>query len=92
MFLTVGSGYLAKAWMHYSEASADNALGANVAPCDGCLARDNNDIVNAYVGSLQGKMQKSLQDMILNAGVGVTLFSMGTGFSMVYCKWFRNTR
>ncbi|GEM_PF-5332308 len=92
MFLTVGSGYLAKAWMHYSEASADNAIGKDAALCDGCLVGDDNDIINAYVGSLQGKMQKSLQDMILDAGIGVTLFSMGTGFSMVYCKWFRNAR
>jgi len=78
--------------MHYSRASEDNALSSD-APCYGCFAGDDNDhVVNAYVESLQGKMQKSLQDMILDAGIGVTLFSMGTGFSMVYFKWFRNTR
>ncbi|HEX2557262.1 MAG TPA: hypothetical protein VHK86_02975 [Nitrososphaera sp.] len=92
VFLTVGSGYLAKAWMHYSEASADDTLGRDAATCNGCFAGDNNDTVNSYVKSFQGKMQKSLQDMILNAGIGATLFSMGTGFSMVYFKWFRNTR
>lgn len=90
VFLTVGSGYLAKAWMHYSEASADDTLSRDAAPCGSCFAGDSNDIVNSYVNSFQGKMQKSLQDMILNAGIGVTLFSMGAGFSMVYFKWFRN--
>lgn len=78
--------------MHYSEASADDTLTRDAAPCGSCLAGDSNDIVNSYVNSFQGKMQKSLQDMILNAGIGVTLFSMGTGFSMVYFKWFRNTK
>jgi hypothetical protein len=76
--------------MHYSEASADDTLSRDAAPCSSCFTGDSNDIVNSYVKSFQGKMQKSLQDMILNAGIGVTLFSMGTGFSMLYFKWFRN--
>jgi hypothetical protein len=91
VFLTVGSGYLAKAWMHYTETSTDDARNRNVALCNGCFVGDNNDVVNSYVKSFQGKMQKGLQDMILDAGIGVTFFSMGTGFSLVYFKWFRNT-
>jgi hypothetical protein len=57
------------------------------------IVDENGRIINAYVDSTQGKMQQSLQDMILNAGIGVTLFSMGVGFSMVYyMKWYRNVQ
>ena len=48
------------------------------------IVDENGRIINAYVYSTRGKMQQSLQDMILNAGIGVTLFPMGIGFSMVY--------
>jgi hypothetical protein len=93
VFLTVGSGCLARAGMHYSDAMADDARG-NPYYCDGCSdsssSSSNEQIVSAYVGSIQGKMQSGLQNMIHHAGVGAALFSMGTGFSMVYFKWFRN--
>lgn len=89
MLLTVGSGYLARAGMHYSDAMADGARG-DAYYCDGCSGSSNEQLVNAYVGSIQDKMQSGLQNMIHHAGVGVALFSMGTGFSMVYFKWFRN--
>jgi hypothetical protein len=57
------------------------------------IVDENGRIINAYVDSTQGKMQQSLQDMILNAGIGVTLFSMVIGFSMVYyMKWYRNVQ
>jgi hypothetical protein len=57
------------------------------------IVDENGRIINAYVDSTQGKMQQSLQDMILSAGIGVTLFSMVIGFSMVYyMKWYRNVQ
>ena len=58
------------------------------------IVDENGRIINAdVIDSTQGKMQQSLQDMILNAGIGVTLFSMGVGFSMVYyMKWYRNVQ
>ena len=89
MFLTVGSGYLARAGMYYSDAMSDDAR-SNAYYCDGCSGGSNEQLVSAYVGSIQGKMQAGLQNMINHAGIGVALFSMGTGFSMVYFKWFRN--
>ncbi|AFU59327.1 hypothetical protein Ngar_c24020 [Candidatus Nitrososphaera gargensis Ga9.2] len=91
MLLTVGSGYLARAGMHYSDAAQDDVIiSQEFAACGSCL--DNNQkIMDAYVESLRGKMQESLQDMILNAGIGVALFCMGAGFSMIYIKWYRNT-
>jgi hypothetical protein len=36
-------------------------------------------------------MQVTLRDMIFNAGIGIALFSMGAGFSMVYLKVYRKT-
>jgi hypothetical protein len=89
VFFTVGNGYLARAGMHYSDAAKDDAVGQEFAACSGCM--DNNQIMDAYTESLRGKMQGSLQDMIFNAGIGIALFSMGAGFSMVYLKWYRNT-
>ncbi len=89
MLLTVGSGYLARAGMYYSDAAQDDGVSQEFAACSGCL--DNNQIMDAYVESMRGKMQGSLQDMILNAGIGVALFCMGAGFSMIYIKWYRKT-
>jgi hypothetical protein len=57
------------------------------------IVDEDGRIINAYVDSTQGKMQQSLQDMILNAGIEVSLFSVGVGFSMVYyIKWYRNVQ
>ena len=90
VFLTVGSGYLARAGMHYSDATEDNAINQEFSTCAGCLS--NDQIISAYTESLRGKMQASLQDMIFHAGIGVALFSMGAGFSMIYVKWYRNAQ
>ena len=93
MFLTVGSGYLARAAWYYSEAAQDDALAKSPeVACNGCILDDNSRIMNAYVVSLQGKMQQGMQDMILNAGIGVTIFAMGIGFSSIYMKWYRNAQ
>lgn len=89
VFLTVGSGYLARAGMHYSDA-AENDISQEFSACSGCV--DTDQIMDAYAESLRGKMQESLQDMILHAGIGIALFSMGAGFSMVYVKWYRKTQ
>ena len=89
MLLTVGSGYLARAGMHYSDAAKDDVMSQGFATCGGCT--DNNRIMDAYTESLQNKMQSSLQDMIFNAGIGIMLFSMGAGFSALYVKLYRKT-
>ena len=88
MFLTVGSGYLAKAVMDYSYAAENDAVN-QLAACGSC---DNDQIMSAYAESIRGKMQSGLQDLIFHAGIGVALFSMGAGFSMVYMKYYRNTQ
>lgn len=90
MFLTVGSGFLARAGMHYSDAVEDDAIGKEVAACPGCVNSDQ--ILDAYAESIRSKMQDSLQDMIFNAGIGIALFSMGAGFSTVYVKYYRNVQ
>lgn len=90
VFLTVGSGYLARAGMHYSDAAENDAISQEFSACAGCMS--NNQIMDAYVESLRGKMQGSLQDMIFHSGIGIALFSMGAGFSMIYVKWYRNTQ
>ena len=74
MLLTVGSGYLARAGMHYSDTMSDDVRG-NAYYCDGCSGGSNEQLVNAYVGSIQGKMQAGLQNMIHHAGVGDWLFN-----------------
>jgi GH24 family phage-related lysozyme (muramidase) len=90
VFLTVGSGFLARAGMHYSDAVEDDAISKEVAACPGCVSSDQ--ILDAYAESIRSKMQDSLQDMIFNAGIGIALFSMGAGFSMVYVKYYRNVQ
>lgn len=90
VLLTVGSGYLARAGMHYSDAAENDAISQELAVCGGCM--DNNQIMSAYAESIRDKMQSGLQDMIFHAGIGIALFSMGVGFSMVYMKWYRNTQ
>ena len=90
VLLTVGSGYLARAGMHYSDAAEDNAISQEFSVCAGCLS--NDQIISAYAESLRGKLQASLQDMIFHAGIGIALFSRGAGFSMIYVKWYRNTQ
>jgi hypothetical protein len=90
VLLTVGSGFLARAGMHYSDVAEKDAVSQELATCGGCL--DNDQIMSAYVESIRGKMQSGLQDMIFNAGIGGALFSMGAGFSMVYMKWYRNAQ
>ncbi|MEW6604750.1 MAG: hypothetical protein AB1351_08695 [Thermoproteota archaeon] len=90
VFLTVGSGFLARAGMHYSDSAEDDAIGKEVMACPGCFSSDQ--VMQAYAESIRGKMQDSLQDMILNAGIGIALFSMGAGFSMVYMKYYRNVQ
>ena len=90
VFLTVGSGYLARAGMYYSDAIENDAISQELAICSGCV--DSDQIMDAYVESIRGKMQSGMQDMILHAGIGISLFSMGAGFSMVYMKWYRNTQ
>lgn len=90
VFLTVGSGYLARAGMYYSDAIENDAISQEIAACSGCI--DSDQIMDAYVESIRGKMQSGMQDMILHAGIGIALFSMGAGFSMVYMKWYRNTQ
>lgn len=89
VLLTVGSGYLAKAGMDYGDAAENDAISQELASCSGCAS--NDQIMSAYAESIRGKMQSGLQDMIFNAGMGVALFSMGAGFSMVYIKLYRNT-
>lgn len=89
VLLTVGSGYLARAGMYYSDAIQNDAVSQELAACGGC---NNDQIMSAYVESIRDKMQSGLQDMILHAGIGIALFSMGAGFSMVYMKWYRNTQ
>ena len=90
VLLTVGSGFLAKAGMDYSDAAGNDAISQELAACAGCV--DNDQIMSTYVESIRGKMQSGLQDMIFHAGIGVALFSMGAGFSMIYMKWYRNTQ
>lgn len=90
VLLTIGSGYLARAGMYYSDAAKNDAISQELAACAGCV--DNDQIMSAYVESIRGKMQSGLQDTILYAGIGVALFSMGAGFSMIYMKWYRNTQ
>ena len=90
VFLTVGSGYLARAGMHYSDAAENDAISQEFAACAGCMS--NDQIIEAYAESLRGKMQGSLQDMIFHAGIGIALFSMGAGFSTIYVKLYRNTQ
>ncbi len=88
MFLTVGSGFLARAGMHYSDAAENDAISQEVYACPGCVSSDQ--VMDAYAESFRAKMQDSLQDMIFNAGIGIALFSMGAGFSTVYVKYYRN--
>lgn len=90
VFLTVGSGFLARAGMNYSDAAENGALSQEFSACPGCVSNDR--IIDAYAESLRGKMQTNLQDMILHAGIGIALFSMGAGFSAIYVKWYRNTQ
>jgi hypothetical protein len=90
VFLTVGSGFLARAGMHYSEAAESDAISQQVAECPGCV--NSEQVMDAYVESIRGKMQDSLQDMIFNAGVGIALFSMGAGFSTIYVRYYRNVQ
>jgi hypothetical protein len=90
VLLTVRSGYLARAEMHYSDAVENDAISQEIAACAGCVSPDQ--IMDAYAESLRSKMQGSLQDMIFHAGIGIALFSMGAGFSMIYMKWYRKTQ
>jgi hypothetical protein len=90
VFLTVGSGYLARAGMHYTDAAENDVKSQEFAACAGCMS--NDQIIEAYSESLRGKMQGSLQDMIFHAGIGIALFSMGVGFSTIYVKLYRNTQ
>jgi len=76
--------------MDYSDAAENDPVSREIAKCSGCI--DNDEIMNAYVESIRGKMQSGLQNMIYNAGIGCALFSMGAGFSMVYIKWYRNSQ
>lgn len=88
VLLTVGSGFLARSGMHYSDATENDVISQQVAACPGCVSNDG--IMNAYTESIRSKMQDSLQDMIFNAGIGIAIFSMGAGLSMVYFKYYRN--
>lgn len=90
VFLTVGSGFLARAGMHYADATEDDGIGKEVMACPGCVSSDQ--VMEAYAESIRSKMQDSLQDMIFNAGIGIALFSMGAGFSMVYMRYYRNVQ
>ena len=78
VFLTVGSGYLARAGMHYSDAAEDDAISQEFSACADCMS--NNQIIDAYAESLRGKMQGSLHGMSFHAGIGIALFSMGQAF------------
>ena len=90
VLLTVGSGFLARAGMHYSDAAENDAISQEVAACPGCVSSEQ--VMDAYAESFRLKMQDSLQDMIFNAGIGIALFSMGAGFSAVYMKYYRNVQ
>ena len=76
--------------MHYSDAAENDSISQEISTCPGCVSSDQ--VMEEYVESIRGKMQGSLQDMIFNGGIGVALFSMGTGFSMVYVKYYRNVQ
>ena len=78
VFLTVGSGYLARAGMYYSDAIENDAISQEIAACSGCI--DSDQIMDAYVESIRGKMQSGMQDMILHAGIGIALFHGGRLF------------
>jgi hypothetical protein len=90
VFLTVGSGFLARAGMHYADATENNSIGRDISECPGCVTNDK--IIGAYSESIRVKLQDDLQDMIFNAGIGIALFSMGAGFSAVYMRYYRNVQ
>jgi hypothetical protein len=90
IFLTVGSVYLARASMHYSDAAENDAISQELAAYGSCI--DNDQIMSSYIESIWGKMQSGLQDMIFHARIGIMLFSIGASFSMVYMKWYRKTQ
>lgn len=90
VLLTLGSGYLARAGMYYSDAAENDFISQELAACGGYV--DSDAVMSVYVESIRDKMQSGLQDMIFNAGIGSMLFSMGAGFSMIYIKWYRKTQ